>query len=120
MEKSKRKVAPASAPEEPVAAPSSKNLTPESIRKPKTEGKHSSKQSRVITMLQSPAGATIAAVMKVTGWQQHSVRGFLAGTVRKRLRLRLSSKIVDGDRVYRVTGIPGTRSSSDRPSRNKH
>ena len=42
-----------------------------------------SKQSRVITMLRSPDGATIAAMVKATGSQQHSVRGFLAGIVRK-------------------------------------
>ena len=40
--------------------------------------------------------------MKATGWQQHSVRGFLAGVVRKRLKLKLSSKKVDGNRVYRI------------------
>ena len=67
-----------------------------------------SKQSRVIAMLQSPAGTTIAAMMQATGWQQHSVRGFLAGVVRKRLKLKLGSKKVDGTRVYRVaTGDSG-------------
>ena len=63
-----------------------------------------SKQARVIAMLQSPAGATIAAMMGATGWQQHSVRGFLAGVVRKRLKLTLSSKKVDGNRVYQIGG----------------
>jgi uncharacterized protein DUF3489 len=61
-----------------------------------------SKQSHVIAMLQSPNGATIGAMMKATGWQQHSVRGFLAGVVRKRLKLKLDSKRVDDERVYRV------------------
>ena len=61
-----------------------------------------SKQSRVIAMLQSPAGTTIAAMMQATGWQQHSVRGFLAGVVRKKLKLKLNSKKVDGTRVYRI------------------
>ena len=62
-----------------------------------------SKQSRVIAMLQSPTGATITAMMKATAWQQHSVRGFLAGVVRKRLKLKLDSKKVDGNRVYQIT-----------------
>lgn len=62
----------------------------------------SSKQSRVIAMLQTPTGATIAAIMKATGWQPHSVRGFLAGVVRKRLKLKLTSKEVDGNRVYQI------------------
>ena len=68
------------------------------------KGSPGSKQSRVIAMLQSPSGTTIAAMMKATGWQQHSVRGFLAGVVRKRLKLKLGSKKLDGQRVYRITG----------------
>jgi Protein of unknown function (DUF3489) len=79
-----------------------------------------SKQSRVIAMLRSPAGATIAAMMKATGWQQHSVRGFLAGVVRKRLKLKLGSKKVDGVRVYQIADIdggrPGPRRSTHRSS----
>ena len=53
-------------------------------------------------MLQSHSGTTIAAMMKATGWQQHSVRGFLAGVVRKRLKLKLGSKKLDGNRVYQI------------------
>ena len=82
--------------------------------------KPGSKQSRVIAMLQSPAGATIAAMMQATGWQQHSVRGFLAGVVRKRLKLKLGSKKVDGTRVYWVatgdSGKPGARRSKRQSS----
>jgi hypothetical protein len=77
------------------------------------------KQSHVIAMLQSPAGATIDAMMKATGWQQHSVRGFLAGVVRKCLKLKLGSKKVDGKRVYRITGgekESGSRRTSKRRS----
>ena len=53
-------------------------------------------------MLQSPAGTTIAAIVKATGWQQHSVRGFLAGVVRKRLKLELVSKKMNGNRIYQI------------------
>src|SRR6185437_15993766 len=62
-----------------------------------------SKQARVIELLRSPEGTTIDAMMKATGWQQHSVRGFLAGVVRKRLKLKLGSELMDGTRIYRVT-----------------
>ena len=76
-----------------------------------------SKQSRVIAMLQSPQGATIAAMMKATDWQQHSVRGFLAGVVRKRLKLRLSSKKVDGNRVYQIAGGDSGKSTARQTKR---
>ncbi len=53
-------------------------------------------------MLRAPGGTTIAAIMKTTGWQQHSVRGFLTGVVRKRLKLDLTSDKIDGERRYRI------------------
>ena len=62
------------------------------------------KQSAALDMLRSPGGATIAALTKATGWQSHSVRGFLAGVVRKRLKLDLVSAVVEGVRIYRITG----------------
>jgi hypothetical protein len=43
-------------------------------------------------------------MVQATGWQQHSVRGFLAGVVRKRLKLKLISKKVDGTRIYQIAG----------------
>jgi hypothetical protein len=65
-----------------------------------------SKQSRVVELLRAPGGATIAAVMKVTGWQQHSVRGFLAGAVKRKMGLELTSEPSGDGRVYRIVGGP--------------
>lgn len=68
----------------------------------KSEGKSTteSKQDNVIALLRRPEGATLDALVKATSWQKHSVRGFLAGTVRKKLKLPLMSEKIDGIRTY--------------------
>jgi hypothetical protein len=72
------------------------------------------KHARIIVMLRRPAGATIAAIMTATDWQQHSVRGFLAGVVRKKLGLNLVSEQTDKGRVYRIKDGKASAAAGDR------
>jgi Protein of unknown function (DUF3489) len=61
-----------------------------------------SKQDTILVLLRRPEGAGLDVLVKETGWQKHSVRGFLAGTVRKKLKLPLVSEKIDGVRNYRI------------------
>jgi Protein of unknown function (DUF3489) len=61
-----------------------------------------SKTAHVITLLRQPAGASLKTIMRATGWQAHSVRGFISGQLRKKLGLRVHSIERDGERVYSI------------------
>ena len=75
-----------------------------------------SKQARVLALLRGSNGATIATVMRTTGWQPHTVRGFFAAVVRKKLALKLESEKTDGERVYRIVAGSISADSAGQPS----
>ena len=116
MPKLFNKRAPAAVAARKIAAQPPQPTKTTSSNDRKEKGERSSKRARVVEMLRSPTGTTIAAVMKATGWQQHSVRGFFAGVVQKKLRLKLDSKKIDGNRIYRIVDV----SSLSKPRRPSH
>jgi Protein of unknown function (DUF3489) len=82
----------------------------------KTAMRPDTKHARILAMLRAPAGTTVAAIMTATDWRQHSVRGFLAGVVRKRLGLNLVSEQAAKGRVYRIQDRKAS-SAADRAKR---
>lgn len=75
--------------------------TPAKLSKRRTSAR--SKKAACLALLERPQGATIAELQKATGWQPHSVRGFLAGTVKKKLGRAVVSTKEDRGRVYSVS-----------------
>jgi hypothetical protein len=91
----------------PASAP-----TISAVKRPQKEGKKvspkpveaSGKLGKVVALLKRPKGTTIAQLMKATGWQAHSVRGAISGTIKKKLKLAVSSEKVGDVRTYRIRG----------------
>ena len=106
-----KRIKPATTGEKPKAAgkPASALAAP---RKPgPSDDVHAArvtKHDRILTLLTRRDGATIPEMMEASGWQQHSVRGFLAGTVKKKLGFPLTSSKAEGElRRYRIDAKRG-------------
>jgi len=92
--------APQMAQDAPKQAKAAQDTTPRDAAKPAREG---TKTAIVLELLRRPEGATRADLMAATGWQAHSVRGFLSGVLGKKMGLAIESlKTADGARAYRI------------------
>ena len=75
-----------------------RKASPKTRRSPR----ENSKTARVIALLRQPQGASLKTILRTTGWQAHSVRGFISGQLGKRMGLRVRSFERDGERVYAI------------------
>ena len=83
--------------------PTGNKAAGKSERKSNPTVREGSKKDTVLALLRRSQGATLAEIVKATEWQAHSVRGFLSGTVGKKMKLKLKSgKRDNGERVYSV------------------
>jgi hypothetical protein len=110
---------PKSGPKPSARSSARKTTRPASRKRPAAASsrprvKPDTKHARIIAMLRTSAGTTIAAIVKSTNWQPHSVRGFLAGVVRKKLGLNLVSDQTDKGRVYRIKEGRASPTATDR------
>ncbi len=98
--KSGKKATP---PKKAAKAPKAVKAAPEA---PKAKGtREGSKTAQVLELLKQPGGATLKELMATTGWQAHSLRGFVSGTLGKKMGLNVeSTKGADGERTYSLKG----------------
>ena len=100
-------VAPPAAPVAPKKTKAKKSPTaakpPARARKGATTAREGSKKAEVLDLMGRKQGVTLAEIMKETGWQAHTVRGFVSGTITKKLGLKVDSfKNAEGERAYRI------------------
>src|SRR3954451_19931764 len=87
---------------------------PQEVEPTKKEVRRRTTAERILELLKAPEGATLAALMQATGWQAHSVRGFLSGKLSKQMGLRVSSLRRNGGRVYALQPQqPGDQARSE-------
>jgi hypothetical protein len=102
----KPRVAPSKGKSGKKTTPGKKGVkAPKKAKSAKTEGaaREGSKTEKILDLLKRPDGATLQELMKLSGWQPHSVRGFLSGTVGKKMGLAVTStKGEDGTRNYSI------------------
>jgi hypothetical protein len=100
----KHRVAPSKGKSGKQATPAKKGAKKRQARPEKAAGaRQGSKTEKVLDLLKRPGGATTKELIKATGWQPHSVRGFLSGTVGKKMGLKVdSTKTESGERIYSV------------------
>ena len=85
-------------------APKKGKVRNKASRRSRPAARENSKTAQVIALLQQPEGATLQALVRATGWQTHSVRGFVSGQLKKKLGLKVRSSKRDGERVYSIKG----------------
>ncbi len=91
------------APKARRSAKKAKAAKPAKASKPATEARDGSKKAIILDLLCRPEGATMAEIAKATDWQNHSIRGFISGTVGKRMGLTVESTKNEADeRTYSI------------------
>lgn len=95
-------LAPAPAPSEPEPTPALSPVAEQALAELAATARKPSRQDAVLALLRRPVGATLVEIMALTGWQKHSVRGFISGAVKKKLGFAVESHKIDGDRTYRI------------------